>query len=105
MGWALRFFIVKDEGHFQGVPLQSVVDSKRDFARVFQRQDLVSWKREAERAPIRERNFGINELFVPQKAMISAADLLSFVPCPLLFDPMQKIAHDGGMTLPTLLGG
>jgi hypothetical protein len=34
--------------------------------------------------------------------VISAANLVSFVECPLTFDPVKKIAHDGCTPLPTL---
>src|ERR1700693_4877712 len=105
VGLALRFFIMKNEGPFYRVTVKSVMDSKRNFARVFDRQNSIDWERIAERPLFGEHDFRVSELFVPQEAVISAADFISFVQRFFTFNPVKIITHDGGMTLPTLRSG
>ena len=66
---------------------------------------MVGWEGIAEGSSLGEHNFRVSKHFMPEEAVISAADFVSFVQCPFAFYPVQEITHDRSMTLPTFWSG
>src|SRR5260370_29130610 len=103
MRLSLGLLVLKTEGHFHGVTMHRVIDSKRHFARVFGPLDLIGRERITKRTPVAEADFRVREPLVPKETVVSATDFVAFIKCPLTFYSMEKVTHDSRMVLPSTL--
>src|SRR5580700_7798352 len=100
MRLSLGLFVLKNEGHFQGVTVQRVINSKRHFARIFGRLDLIGREGITKRTPVAKVHFRVREPLVPKETVVSAKDFVPFIKCPLTFYSMEKVTHHSRMVLP-----
>src|SRR5260370_41134939 len=100
MGLAVGICVLKNEGHFPGVTVDRVIDSKRHFARVFGPLDLIGREGITKRSPVAEADFRVREPLVPKETVVSATDFVPFIKCPLTFYSMEKVTHHSRMVLP-----
>src|SRR5208283_4647391 len=100
MGLSLDLFVLKNEGHLQGITAQRVINSKRHFARIFGRLDLIGREGITKRTPVADVDLRVREPLVSKETVVSATDFVPFIKCPLTFYSMEKVTHHRRMVLP-----
>src|SRR5947207_5354493 len=97
----LRLVVLKTESDDDALIFNPIRQVERDFKRIFCRGEIVG--RDSIDEFVVAIRFNAMPDFAAKKTVGSAADFVAAIERALVLDPMQVVAHHGGVVRPTFL--